>query len=271
MRRPLKTRFIALLSDFGEKDYFAPSLKAVIAGVSPQARTIDITHEVSSFDIRAAGFILFSCYAYFPKGTVFLAVVDPGVAGRRAILLVETARYFFIAPDNGLLTLALENEEIIGLRRLTESRFWLTPAKTTFEGRDRMAPVAAWLTRGVPPGEFGPEVKSFKRLKIERPRRSGDMISGEILYQDKFGNLMTNIPFSLFPPVGQARRRPQVVLVRSGTRIGRFGSSYSDVPDTPPFFLINSQGLVEIAVREGSAAARLRAKPGDPVMIRFDS
>lgn len=267
----MKTRFIALLTDFGERDFFVASLKAVIAGINPQARTIDITHEVPSFDIRTAGFILFSCYAYFPKGTVFLAVVDPGVAGRRAILLAETAGYFFIAPNNGLLTLVLEKEKIVGLRRLLESRFWLTSAKTTFEGRDKMAPVAAWLTHGVSPGEFGPEVKGFKRVKIERPRRSGDKISGEILYQDKFGNLMTNIPFSLFPPAGGAKGRTQASLVLGGKRIGRFVSSYSEVQDTRPFFLVNSQGLVEIAVREGSAAARLRAKPGDPVLIRFDS
>lgn len=267
----MRTRFIALLTDFGEKDYFVPSLKAVIAGINPQARTIDITHEVPSFDIRSAAFILLSCYAYFPKGTVFLAVVDPSVAGRRAILLAETTKYLFVAPDNGLLTLALEREKIVGLRHVTDSRFWLTPAKTTFEGRDRMAPVAAWLAQGVAAGEFGPDAKSFKRLRIKRPRRSGDTVSGEILYQDKFGNLMTNIPLSLFQPAGRPEVKPQAILVRNGTRIGRFASSYAEVKDRRPFTLVNSQGLVEIAVREGSAAAELRAKPGDPVLLRFGS
>src|SRR4030066_125597 len=111
----MKKRFIALLTDFGEKDFFVPSLKAVIAGINPQARTIDITHEVPSFDIRAASFILFSCYAFFPEGTVFLAVVDPGVGSGRPILVAETKKYFFVAPDNGLLTLPLKSEELVSL------------------------------------------------------------------------------------------------------------------------------------------------------------
>ncbi len=266
----METRFIALLTDFGEKDFFVPSLKAVIAGINPEARTIDITHQVPSFDIRAASFILYSCYAYFPRGTVFLAVVDPGVASGRPIMLAETGRYFFIAPDNGLLTLALKNEEIISLRKVNRSRFWLTPSRTTFEARDRMAPVAAWLTHGVPPGEFGPEVRSYKRLRIRQPRRSGLEISGEILYQDNFGNLITNIPFSMFPPAGRTRPGPGIILALGRTRIERFVTSYAAVKDDRPFFLVNSLGMVEIAVREGSAAAALGAKPGDPARIRFE-
>jgi len=265
----MKTRFIALLTDFGDKDFFVPSLKAVIAGINPEARTIDITHELPSFDIRAGSFILLSCYAYFPEGTVFLAVVDPGVASGRAILLAETRRYFFIAPDNGLLTLPLKSEEIMSLREVTRSRFWLTEGTTTFEARDRMAPVAAWLTHGVSPGEFGPEVRSYKRLKIRQPARTGREIAGAILYQDKFGNLMTNIPSSMLPSAGPSKPEPAMILQLGRTRIARLAASYAELVDDQPFFLVNSQGLIEIAVREGSAAAALGAKPGDPVTIRF--
>jgi S-adenosyl-L-methionine hydrolase (adenosine-forming) len=265
----MKTRIIALLTDFGEKDFFVPSLKAVIAGINPEARTIDITHEVPSFDIRSAGFILDSCFAYFPEGTIFLAVVDPGVASRRAILLAETRKYFFIAPDNGLLTLPLEDEDIISLRKVTQGRFWLTEGTTTFEARDRMAPVAAWLTHGVSPGEFGPEVRSCKRLKMRQPVRSGSEIAGAVLYEDKFGNLMTNIPASMLPSARPSQPKPAIVLQLGGTRIGRFVTAYAEVDDARPFFLVNSQGLVEIAVREGSAAATLGAKTGDPVRVRF--
>jgi S-adenosylmethionine hydrolase len=263
----MKMRFIALLTDFSEKDFFVPSLKAVIAGINPEARTIDITHEVPSFDIRAASFILFSCYAFFPEGTVFLAVVDPGVASGRAILLAETRRYFFIAPDNGLLTLPIKNEEIISLRNVTRSRFWLTEGTTTFEARDRMAPVAAWLTHGVAPGEFGPEVKNYRRLRIRQPVRSGREIAGAILYQDKFGNLMTNIPASMLPRTGPSKTKAGMVLQLGQKRIDRFVTSYAEVKDDRPLFLVNSQGLIEIAAREGSAAAALGAKPGDPVRI----
>lgn len=267
----MKTRFIALLTDFDEKDFFVPSLKAVIAGINPEARTIDITHEVPSYDIRAASFILFSCYHFFPKNTVFLAVVDPGVGSGRKILLAETKKYFFIAPDNGLLTLPLKSEEILSLREVNQSRFWLTARQTTFEARDRMAPVAAWLTHGLSLKEFGPEVKNYRRLKIREPVLSGSEIAGEILYQDKFGNLMTNIPFFLFPAGLQPKTKPRVILHLGQARIDRFVASYAEVRDRRPFILANSQGLIEIAVREGSAAAAVCAKPGDPVKIRFEN
>jgi S-adenosyl-L-methionine hydrolase (adenosine-forming) len=266
----MKTPIIALLTDFGEKDFFVPSLKAVIAGINPEARTIDITHEVPSFDVRAAGFILYSCYSDFPQGTVFLAVVDPGVASGRAILLAQTRKYFFIAPDNGLLTLPLKSDELVSLRRVTQSRYWLADGRSTFEARDRMAPVAAWLTRGLAPQYLGPVVKNYKRLKIDEPRRSGSEILGEILYQDKFGNLMTNIPFSMLGSGAPSITKPGFVLSLGRTRISRFAASYAEVKDARPFFLINSQGLIEVAVREGSAAVALGATPGDPVRVRFE-
>lgn len=267
----MRTRFIALLTDFGEKDFFVPSLKAVIAAINPEARTIDITHEVPSFDIRSAGFILSSCCDFFPKGTVFLAVVDPGVASGRAILLAETEKHFFIAPDNGLLTLPLKNGKIVSLHKATQSRFWLTAGTTTFEARDRMAPVAAWLTHGLSPGEFGPAVKTYRRLKINEAVRSGSEIAAEILYQDKFGNLITNISLAVFRSLRPSRTQPRLVLHLGETRVDRLAASYAEVKDSRPFFLVNSQGLVEIAVREGSAAARLGAKPGDPVRLRRES
>lgn len=271
IRGPMKTRVIAILTDFGDKDFFVPSLKAVIAGISPEARTIDITHKVPSFDIRAASFILFSCYRFFPEGTVFLAVVDPGVGSGRRILLAETRKYFFIAPDNGLLTLPLRQEKIVNLRKVAQSRFWLTAGPTTFEARDRMAPAAAWLTQGLSPQELGPTVQNYKRLKITAPRRVGSEIRGEILYADKFGNLMTNISYSLVPAAGRPGSRKGILLSLGRTPIERFAASYAEVKGGHPFFLVNSQGLIEIAVKECSAAEALGAKPGDPVRLRIKS
>lgn len=269
-RQAEATRLVALLTDFGTRDYFVPSLKAVIAGINPRARTIDITHDVPSFDIRAASFILQSCYAFFPRGTVFVAVVDPGVASGRPILLAETQRHAFIAPDNGLLTLTLRNEKILALRRLTESRFWLASSATTFEARDRMAPVAAWLTLGVPPEEFGLEIRTYRRLKIREPVRLGREVRGEILYRDKFDNLITNIPVSMFPTRERTEPRPDIVLAVGTKRIRRLARSYAEIRDRNPFLVVNSLGLIEIAVREGSAAEATSSKPGDQVVIRFE-
>ncbi|MEW5900270.1 MAG: SAM-dependent chlorinase/fluorinase [Acidobacteriota bacterium] len=266
----MRTPLIALLTDFGERDFFVPSLKAVIASINPEVRIVDITHDVPSFEIKAASFILYSCYAFFPEGTVFLAVVDPGVASGRQILLAETKRFLFIAPDNGLLTLPLKNEEMISLHAVCESRFWLTAETSMFEARDRMAPVAAWLTLGVPLSELGPEISTYERLKIPEPRRSRHEIIGTILYQDKFGNLMTDISATMFQSLEQSKTRPRIILYLRKAKIDRFATSYAEATDDRPFFLINSQGLVEIAVREKSAAAVLGAKPGDAVKIRLE-
>jgi S-adenosylmethionine hydrolase len=266
----MKRSLIALLTDFGVKDFFVPSLKAVIARINPEAGVIDISHEVPSFDVRAASFILSSCYAFFPRRTVFLAVVDPGVATARKILLVETEQFFFIAPDNGLLTLPLRNEEIVSLTEVSDSRFWLTSETSTFEARDRMAPAAAWLTLGVPPSEFGPPVKRIKSLRLQEPARRRSEIVGAVLYQDKFGNLMTNIPRDLFCSLRPSRSKPRLVLWLGRKKIDRLVTSYAEVKDGRPFFLINSQGLVEIAVREGSASEMLGAKPGQPIRLRLE-
>jgi hypothetical protein len=133
-----------------------------------------------------------------------------------------------------------------------------------------MAPVAAWLTQGLLPQELGPAVKIYKRLKIDEPRRSGREILGEILYEDKFGNLMTNIPSSMVSMAGRPKSKRGIVLNLGQIRIDRFAASYAEVRGHCPFFLVNSQGLIEIAVREGSAAVALGAKPGDPFRIRFE-
>jgi S-adenosylmethionine hydrolase len=163
----------------------------------------------------------------------------------------------------------LKNEEIVGLRNVTRSRFWLAAGITTFEARDRMAPVAAWLTQGISPDEFGPEVKSYTRLKIKEPVRTKHEIAGEILYIDKFGNLMTNISLSMLRALRGSILVPKMVFYLGKTRIDRFVTSYSEVKDNRPYFLVNSQGLIEIAVNKGSASAALGAKPGNSVKIRL--
>ena len=172
-----------------------------------------------------------------------------------------------ISPDNGLLTLPLRKEEIVSLREVSDSRFWLTSEVSTFEARDRMAPVAAWLTLGVPLAEFGPRLKRYKRLKIQEPVRSRREIRGTVLYEDKFGNLMTNIPRSMVRSLTSSKTRPRMVLWLGTIKIDQFVTSYAEVKDGRPFFLINSQGLIEIAIRKGSASVALAARPGDSIKI----
>lgn len=263
----MATPLIALLTDFGEEDHFVPSLKAVIAGLHPEARVIDVSHRVPAFDVRAAGFLLFACCRLFPAQTIFVAVVDPGVGTARRVLLVRTARHWFIAPDNGLLTLALEAEPAEEVRELSAARFFLA-SRSTFEARDKMAPAAAWLSLGVPSAEFGPVVRDWRKLPIAKPRLVGPQVTGEVLHVDRFGNLITNIPETLLWDLDRAAG-PASCLLEIGRRPPLPpGAAYASAPRGRPFFLIGSLGLVEIAVREGSAARVLRARAGVRVKVK---
>ncbi len=258
---------IALMTDFGDDDFFVASLKGTILKINPKARIIDITHRVPSFDVRTAAFILSSCYRYFPEQTIFLAVVDPGVGSARPILLVETKNYVFMAPDNGVLTLVMEEENIQQIREVINDTFFLPKATRTFEARDKMAPVAAALSTGIPGEKFGPEVNDYEKIEMTKPIIRDNGISGQVLYTDKFGNLITNIPGSQIQKLRERFKDNRLMLHVQGVEISRYEESYSGVEKGELLFLIGSLGLLEIACREDSAARRLKAKPGDGVRL----
>ena len=263
MKHPL----IALMTDFGEDDFFVASLKGTILMINPSARIIDITHRTGSFDPQMAGFILFSCYKYFSEGTIFLVIVDPGVGSSRKILLARTKSYFLIAPDNGLLTMTLEEEKALVLRSVENEKYFLPEGSTTFEGRDKMAPVAAHLSKGVPVEEFGPEVKEYTKLVVKKAVLGNNEISGHILYADKFGNLITNIPERLVKKLLESHRENTLSLTVKEVEIPRLKRNYSSVEKGEFLFLVGSLGFIEVAAREDSASQRLNARPGDPVKI----
>ncbi|NIM89924.1 MAG: hypothetical protein GTO17_03145 [Candidatus Aminicenantes bacterium] len=266
MKRP----FIALITDFGEDDFFVASLKGVILRINPGARIIDVTHQVPSFDIKQGSFILFSCYNYFPARTIFLVVVDPGVGSSRSILLVKTEKYFFIAPDNGVLSLVLKSEEVQQVIKVTNTKFFLEKPSKTFEGRDKMAPVAAWLSKGTTPSLFGPEIQDYEVLgKLEPIRKEGE-ITGSILHADKFGNLITNIPKSMLNKLRKEagkKRKAELILLAKNKKISTFRENYSQGRRGELFYLIGSLNFVEIAARETSASSKLKAQVGDKVRI----
>jgi S-adenosylmethionine hydrolase len=255
------------MTDFGEDDFFVASLKGVIAKINPSARIIDITHRLPSFSIKAGSFILFSSYKYFPARTIFLAVIDPGVGSSRKILLAETDNYFFIAPDNGVLSLVLEEAGIKQLREITNQNYFLPELSRTFEARDKMAPVAAWLSRGLSCEEFGPKETSYKKLAAEKPQLKGDEIIGDILYVDKFGNLITNIPAGMLELLKKKSGKKELSLSVKDKKITSLEQSYSSVKKGELLFLVGSAGLIEIAANESSAARKLRIKNGDRCKI----
>lgn len=263
----MEQSFIGLMTDFGEDDFFVASLRGVIANINPSAHIVDITHRVSPFDIAAASFILRSCYKYFPAGTIFLIIVDPTVGSSRRILLAETKRYFFIAPDNGVLSLVLEEENRIRLRELKNKKYFLPELSRTFEGRDKMAPVAAWLSKGVSSNEFGPLTSEYKRFHVQRPELEEGEIVGRVLYADRFGNLITNIPESMLKLLQNETGLESFVLNVGGKEIFAFGECYSGVERGMLLFLVGSLGLIEIAARESSASRKLKVLSGDEVRI----
>jgi S-adenosylmethionine hydrolase len=262
MERPI----IALLTDYGNDDFFVASLRAVILSIQLEARIVDISHSVRSFDIRQASYLLGACYKFFPAGTIFVVVVDPGVGTGRRLLLAKTKKYFFIAPDNGVLSDVLGEERPKALIDVRNSRFFLKSAGRTFDGRDKMAPVAAWLSLGCAAEEFGRKISTWKTFPSLKPKFFKDGIRGHIVYIDKFGNCLTDIPS------GRARKLQRKLgtgkmKLTVGEKRAAWGHTYGAGRKGKLIFLPGSQGTIEIAVKQDSAAALIGAVVGDPVLI----
>src|SRR5437773_4362934 len=187
MARPV----LALVTDFGNRDHYAGTMKGVALGICPDATLVDITHEVPPHDVAAGALELAACYRYFPPGTVFLVVVDPGVGSARRGIAVDVGDYKFVAPDNGVLTLVLDEAPARKIVELTERRYARPTVSRTFEGRDRFAPAAAWLAKGIQLSALGRPVADVQRIEIPLPEISADSIAGAVLRIDRFGNLVT--------------------------------------------------------------------------------
>jgi S-adenosylmethionine hydrolase len=254
---------VALLTDFGLRDPYVGVMKGVILSVHPDARIIDLSHDVPSQAVLEAYFLLSNTYRYFPVGTVFVAVVDPGVGTDRAILAVETGRYLFLAPDNGLLGFLEKEGAIRRIVRVQEKKYFLQPVSNTFHGRDIFAPVAGHLSRGLNPGRLGPEVDTLVRIAPPAPQvtREG-VIRGEVVRVDHFGNLITNIPADSLAQVGGK------LEIRVGRSVLRnISRSYGDAPKGKLIAVIGSTGHLEISVNQGNAQKKTGARVGAPVRI----
>ncbi|MBX3305280.1 MAG: SAM-dependent chlorinase/fluorinase [Nitrospira sp.] len=260
--RPL----IALLTDFGERDSFVASMKGVILSINAAARLVDLSHQITSHQIQEAGYFLKSCYRYFPAGTIYVAVVDPGVGTERRALLLAAAGSFFVGPDNGLFTEVLEQEVGAKVWQISNPQYRLETAGSTFDGRDVFAPAAAWLSKGVPPSFFGPAVHDPIRRSVAIPVRHEDVLIGKIVSVDRFGNLISNITARQIREFRGAMG--QSVEIHIGASIiGDVVGSYSLGHRESPSALINSDGNLEIFVREDSAARCLQVGVGDEVRL----
>jgi hypothetical protein len=261
---------ITLLTDFGLDDEFVGVMKGVILTVNPQACIVDITHGIAPQDRLAAASSLRSAYRYFPSGTVHVVVVDPGVGSSRAIVAVQLQEHFFVAPDNGVLTLVLEDYSVDTIVRVTNDRYFLNAVSRTFHGRDIMAPVAGHISRGVDLSCLGPETTAdaLVSLPFERSRyQAGESVIGRVVQIDRFGNLITNIEAEKLVRLTDVGRGDHFGIRLGRHRIPGLSDSYADVPTGSPLAIVGSKGYLEIAVNCGRADRFFEAHIGDAVRV----
>jgi S-adenosyl-L-methionine hydrolase (adenosine-forming) len=259
MARPV----IALLTDFGTRDHYAGTMKGVALGICPDATLVDISHEIPAHDVVAGALELAAAYRYFPAGTVFLAVVDPGVGSTRRGIAADAGEYKFVAPDNGVLTVVLDEHPPRRVVELTERKYARPTVSRTFEGRDRFAPAAAWLAKGIELTAMGRPAGAIARLDLPHPRVAEDEIEGLVLRVDRFGNLITNIDRKTFEKLSGAPLDIQV----GSRQVSKMVSTYADAAAGDVCALFGSTDHLEIAANGASAAAALGLGRGAPVHI----
>jgi S-adenosyl-L-methionine hydrolase (adenosine-forming) len=259
MARPV----IALLTDFGMRDHYAGTMKGVALGICPDATLVDITHDVPPHDVLAGALELAASYKYFPAGTIFVVVVDPGVGSTRRGIAAEAGDYKFVAPDNGVLTLALEEHAPKKVVELSERRYARPTVSRTFEGRDRFAPAAAWLAKGIDLGALGRPAGAIHRLDVPQPDVKAESIAGEVLRVDRFGNLITNIDRKTFDKLAGGP-----LDIRVGEhQVSKVVSTYADAALGEVCALFGSTDHLEIAANGSSAASALDLGRGASVQI----
>ena len=259
MARPV----IALLTDFGTRDHYAGTMKGVALAICPDATLVDISHEIPAHDVLAGALELAASYRDFPAGTVFLAVVDPGVGSMRRGIAADAGDYKFVAPDNGVLTVVLDEHPPRRVVELTERKYARPTVSRTFEGRDRFAPAAAWLAKGIELTAMGRPAGAVARLDLPHPRVAEDAIEGVVLRVDRFGNLITNIDRKTFEKLSGAPLDIQV----GSRQVSKVVSTYADAAAGDVCALFGSTDHLEIAANGASAAEELGLGRGASVHI----
>lgn len=266
-------KIIALMTDYGYKDPYVGVLKGVIKSINPDAEIIDLTHGVERHNILEAAVMLAVSARYFPKDTIFVVVVDPGVGGERKSIVIETNNYILVGPDNGCLSLLAEIDGIKRVFDVSNSRYRLPVVSSTFHGRDIFAPVAAWISRGIPLEEIGVELKpdEIVRIEIEKPRvdLENRVVDASILYIDVYGNIMTNIDETLLQQVKPALWSSIQISVNNRVYECKYVPSFSWVREGELACYINSWGFFEIAVFKGDASRLLGARQGERLKLKF--
>lgn len=261
---------ITLLTDFGYDSYFVPSMKGVILSINPRAVIVDITHEIPPQNIAKAAFTLWASYKYFPRGTVHVVVVDPGVGTSRRPIAIKTRNYFFVGPDNGVLMMAAEDDGIVEVRVIENTKYMRPVVSYTFHGRDVFAPVAAHLSLGVDFSTVGSPVSDAVRLSLTRPVVSKGFARASIIYIDHFGNAYTSVRSEDIKALGiDYGSELQVEFPRINLTLRvKFLRTYGYANLGEALALINSEGFLELAIRNGNFSGKFGVGEGDEVVIR---
>jgi S-adenosylmethionine hydrolase len=256
---------VTFTTDFGTRDPYAGIMKGMILSANPDACIVDITHEIPAHDIVNASFTLVRTYHHFPEGTIHMVVVDPGVGGLRKNIAVLTDHYIFVGPDNGIFTMTLSKEKPREIRMIKNPPFVKTRISDTFHGRDVFAPCAGYLSAGKNFTGVGPPVKRLKSLTYPGVTREGNVLKGEVVTIDSFGNMITNISKHTFQSFA-GKRKTEIFF---GTeRFNKVMNRYIDVPQGSPLVLFGSSGYLEISMNEGNASSYFMTSVGTPVSIR---
>ncbi len=255
-----ESNLIVLLTDFGTKDYFVGAMKGVILSINQDAKIVDITHDIEPQNINAAAFTLRACYKNFPDKTIFVAVVDPGVGSNRKAILVETERYFFIAPDNGLLSFVFDEATNLKVFELMNERYFAENISATFHGRDVFAPVAAHLSNGVATDQFGGQTNDYLiSSETKPPQISPEKITGTIIQIDRFGNLITNLTKEKLPE--------KFVVEVGGKQIKNLKSYFAEAAKGELLLIFGSAGFLEIVAFQDSAQKLLNVEVGREIIV----
>jgi S-adenosyl-L-methionine hydrolase (adenosine-forming) len=265
----LARTIVTLTTDFGTADPFVSMMKGVILGINPDVELVDISHDIRSYDVMEAAYVIGQAYRYFPPRTVHVVVVDPGVGTARRPLLVSADRHTFVAPDNGVLSVIYAREEALYVRHITASHYFLEPVSNTFHGRDVFAPVAGWLSRQVETTKFGDEIKDFTKFALPLPKRLSEKeVKGLVLRVDRFGTLMTNLTSADLPELFGAKSAAFKITAGKG-EVTHLRTAYADGAPGELFAILGSSGYLEIAGNRASASQTLGIGRGVEVTVTF--
>jgi S-adenosylmethionine hydrolase len=254
---------LTLTTDFGLSDHYVGTMKGVILSICPKAQIVDISHGIAPFEITEGAYTIAQAYRVFPKKTVHVVVVDPGVGTARRPILVEAAGQYFIGPDNGVLAMVYGNQAH-KVRLIANEKYFRQPVSRTFHGRDIFAPVAAHLAAGVPPAQFGKRIEDYLKPVFDKPQRAGKRTwNGQVLKIDRFGNIITNFLATDFPNL----EAQNVAFSVGPQEVTVIAHNYAETSPGELFAIVGSSGYYEISISQASAAKRIGCAAGGPVEL----